>query len=108
MHYISLLKLAIPTLKTTNKILQPQTDKSSELFKLATITPFLMAKEPDKEAIRQINYRDLVEPFVRLPIEDSPEESIANLELPSTHSLFNIDSPLQKNKITNRIKSLQY
>lgn len=49
-----------------------------------------------------------MEPFVRLPIEDSPEENTANLELPSTHSLFNIDSPLQKNKITNRIKSLQY
>lgn len=47
MNYLSLFKLVIPTLKTTNKILQPQTDKSSELFKLATISPFLMTIQSD-------------------------------------------------------------
>ena len=45
MNYLSLFKLIIPTLKRTNKILQPQTDKSSELFKLATISPFLLMNE---------------------------------------------------------------
>lgn len=92
MHYLSFFKLIIPTLKTTNKILQPQTDKSSELFKLATITPFLLMNESNNEAIRQINYKDLVEPFIRLPIEEATEDNNANLELPSTHSIFNIDS----------------
>lgn len=108
MNYLSLFKLIIPTLKTTNKIFQPQTDKYSELFKLATITPFSVMNGQDNEAIRQINYKELEEPFIRLPIEESTEENNANLELPSTHSLFTIDNQLQKNKITNRIKSLQY
>jgi hypothetical protein len=70
MNSFSVFKLIIPTLKTTNKLFQTQTEKSTEQFfkqfyeKLAS-----HPSEKNNLSLASIKYQDRLEPLIVFPKE---------------------------------------